>query len=92
MRGPVGSLEVPEAVEEHEVLDAEGVAIYLHREVLASIPPSGRLGFAFGGLGRCFLRIEPGAGSRPAAESSAGDRIAPPLGSGRREMAWRRRH
>ncbi len=64
-RGPVGSLEVPGTVEEHEILDAEGVALYLHREVLASIPPSGRLGFAFGLLGRCFLRVEPGPGTGP---------------------------
>jgi len=58
VRGPVGSLEIPDERAEHELLDAGGIALYVHRDVLAGLADPARLSFAFGRFGRCFVRLD----------------------------------
>lgn len=64
-RGPVGSLEIPESPAEHERVDADGVTVYIHRDALMGLVDPGRLSFAFGSFGRCWLQLETGAGPLP---------------------------
>jgi hypothetical protein len=59
VRGPVGSLEAPSSPSDHEVLEADGVQVYLHRDVLAAAADPARIGFDLGPRGRCWLVLEP---------------------------------
>ena len=58
MRGPVGSLAVPEDLKPFEHLDAgDGVTVYLERALMQNAP--GRsVAFQFGLLGRCTVSWE----------------------------------
>jgi hypothetical protein len=67
VRGPVGSLERPADEEDFERFDAEGIALYVHREVLVGSGEHAQLDFDFGMLGRCkvSLGIERGGFDTP---------------------------
>jgi hypothetical protein len=55
VRGPVGSLAVPEDPGQFEILDAgDGVIVYVQRLLMENVPrPS--VSFQFGLLGRCTV-------------------------------------
>ncbi len=56
MRGPVGSLAVPDTPENYESLDvgAEGIVLYVHRDLAAGRTD---VDFEFGLLGRCRAKL-----------------------------------
>jgi hypothetical protein len=49
---------VPDDATAYERFDADGVALFVHRDVLAGADPE-RLSFAFGKFGGCAVRVEP---------------------------------
>jgi hypothetical protein len=49
---------VPEDAAAYERFDADGVALFVHRDVPAGADPE-RLSFAFGKFGSCTVRVEP---------------------------------
>jgi hypothetical protein len=61
VRGPVGSLVLPENPDDFEVFEAgAGVTVYLHRALLDQ-PGAGTIDFQFGLLGRCTAVVETSA-------------------------------
>jgi hypothetical protein len=38
-------------------MDADGVQVYVHRDVLAALENPARLSFVFGRFGRCWLHF-----------------------------------
>ncbi len=58
MRGPVGSLALPDNPDEFEAFDAgSGVTAYVHRALLAAAP-DGTIAFHFGMRGRCTVVVD----------------------------------
>ena len=45
----------------YECLDASGIALHIHRDVLAALADPARLSFASGRFGRCSIRLGTGA-------------------------------
>jgi len=60
-RGPVGSLREPEETPEaYARFDAEGIAFYVEKRMLAALPPGGgEIRFALGEYGTAAIELRP---------------------------------